>query len=106
MSTTGQKKSARDIENGDFRMIPSLLPIMAYILIASAAIPSVYRMRKNRSSRDVSLLWQGMIFSGVVVIFGYALQVGEIVFILGGILNIVSISTVIATAIWYRRHNA
>ena len=105
MSTTGQKKSARDIENGDFRMIPSLLPIMAYILIASAAIPSIYRMRKNRSSKDVSLLWQGMIFAGVIVIFVYALQVGEIVFILGGVLNIVSLSTVIATAIWYRRQS-
>ena len=83
-------------------MIPNLIPILAYILIASAAIPSIYRMRKNRSSKDVSLVWQGMILAGVSVIFIYALQVGELVFILGGISNIVSISSVIVTALWYR----
>ena len=85
-------------------MIPSVLPILAYILIASAAIPAIYRMRKNRSSKDVSFLWQWMIFSGVVVIFAYAFQVGEIVFIIGGVLNIVSISSVLGMAIWYRWH--
>ena len=53
-------------------------------------------------SKDVSLVWQGMILAGVIVIFVYALQVAEVVFILGGILNIVSISSVIATALWYR----
>ena len=83
-------------------MIPNLIPILAYILIASAAIPSIYRMRKNHSSKDVSLVWQGMILAGVIVIFVYALQVAEVVFILGGILNIVSIYSVIATALWYR----
>ena len=83
-------------------MIPNLIPLLAYILIASAAIPSIYRMRKNRSSKDVSLVWQGMILAGVSVIFIYALQVGELVFILGGISNIVSISSVIATALRYR----
>ena len=83
-------------------MIPLILPILAYILIAGAAIPSIYRMRKRHSSKDVSLLWQWMILSGVVVIFGYALQVGEPIFILGGILNIVSISCVLGVAVWYR----
>ena len=83
-------------------MIPLILPILAYILIAGAAIPSIYRMRKRHSSKDVSLLWQGMILSGVVVIFGYALQFGEPIFILGGILNIVSISCVLGVAVWYR----
>ena len=85
-------------------MIPSLLPILAYILIAGAATPSINRMRKRHSSRDVSLLWQGMILSGVLVIFGYALQVGEPVFVVGGILNVVSISCVLGVVVWYRIH--
>ena len=84
-------------------MIPQLVPILAYSFLASAAIPAIRRMWKNHSSKDVSLLWQSMILTGCVIIFSYALQAGDPVFIAGGILNIVSLSSVIIAALYFRR---
>jgi uncharacterized protein with PQ loop repeat len=84
-------------------MIPQWFPILAYVFLNLAVIPSIHRMWKRRSSQDVSLLWQGMVLTGVVIITIYALQVGDLVFITGGFLNIIGISSVLGTALYYRR---
>lgn len=83
-------------------MIPSWLPILAYVFLNLAAVPAILKMHRRKSSADVSLAWQGMILTGVCVIALYAFQVGDPVFIVGGILNVIGISSVIATTVYYR----
>ena len=83
-------------------MIPSWLHILAYVFLNLAAVPAILKMRRRKSSADISLAWQGMILTGVFVIFLYAVQTGDLVFIIGGIMNVVGISSVIATAMIYR----
>ena len=83
-------------------LIPSWVPLLAYAFLNAAAIPAILRMRKRRSSKDISLLWQSMILVGVLVVLSYALQVEDPVFIIGGMLNSLTVGVVILTAVYYR----
>lgn len=85
-------------------MLAEIAVIAAYTLISISAIPAILRMRKRQSSKDISLVWQSMIFIGVIIIFLYALSANSI-WAMGGVFNIVSLASIYITALYYRRKN-
>jgi len=82
-------------------MIPDWVPVASYALIASSAIPAIYKMHKRKSSKDVSVIWQSMIFVGVSIIFLYAITANSI-WAIGGIFNIVSSLSVLLVVLYYK----
>lgn len=66
-------------------------------------IPFILRMRKNQSSRDVSLIWVVGVWICILLMLPQQLVSSDISFKIFGIVNFFAFSAVVGTVFWYRR---
>jgi uncharacterized protein with PQ loop repeat len=75
----------------------------AGLAMAASPLLQIRRMRRTRSSRDVSLLYLGLLNVGFIIWLGYALALGNPAMIVSNSASFSVMTVTILTALRYRR---
>jgi uncharacterized protein with PQ loop repeat len=86
--------------------ILAIVATIAGLVMASAPILQIRRMRRTRSSNDVSLLYLGMLNVGFVAFIAYGVSITNYVLIVTNSGSILIMTLTIAIALFYRRGGA
>jgi MtN3 and saliva related transmembrane protein len=76
---------------------------IAGVLMAIAPTLQVRRMRRMRSSNDVSVLYLSMLDAGFVLWLAYGLALGNFAMIISNTASLTFMTVTISVALWYRR---
>ncbi|HEY3335377.1 MAG TPA: SemiSWEET family transporter [Candidatus Limnocylindrales bacterium] len=79
---------------------------IAGVLMAMAPFLQIRRMRRTRSSNDVSLLYLSMLAGGFVVWLAYGISLGNWAMIISNTASLVFMGITILVALTYRRGGA
>ena len=79
---------------------------IAGVLMALSPYLQIRRMRRTRSSNDVSLLYMSMLGGGFVVWLAYGLSISNLAMIISNTASLVFMSITIVVALSYRRSGA
>jgi len=74
------------------------------VFMASSPLMQAYRLWKQRSSEDVSLVFFTVLSIGFVLFLAYGLQIGNRLLIVTNSLSLITYGVTIVVAIWMRRH--
>jgi MtN3 and saliva related transmembrane protein len=73
------------------------------LIICASAIPQVVKTYRVKRSRDLSIVYLGVLILGMSLLQAYAVYVKDFVFILGNSLSMLSTGLLIALWVRYRR---
>jgi uncharacterized protein with PQ loop repeat len=79
---------------------------IAGVLMAAAPFLQIRRMRRTRSSNDVSLLYLSMLAGGFIVWLAYGVSITNWAMIISNTASLVFMSITIVVALTYRRGGA
>jgi len=79
---------------------------IAGVLMAMAPLLQIRRMRRTRSSNDVSLLYLSMLAGGFIVWFAYGVSISNWAMIISNTASLVFMTITILIALTYRRGGA
>lgn len=83
--------------------ILAVAAVIAGLVMAGSPILQIRRMRRTRSSMDVSLLYLSLLSLGLVVWLAYGLALGNPAMIVSNSASLAVMTVTIATALRYRR---
>lgn len=86
--------------------ILGIVATIAGLVMASAPILQIRRMRRTRSSNDVSLLYLAMLNVGFIAFIAYGVSITNYVLIVTNSCSIAIMTITIAIALFYRRGGA
>lgn len=81
----------------------TILGMLAAIVLPLFNIPLMMRMRRRKSSSDISLVWTIGVFSCVVIMLPSAILSKDLVFKLFAIMNVIFFSGVVYHVVKYRK---
>ena len=79
---------------------------IAGVLMAMSPVLQIRRMRRTRSSNDVSLLYLSMLAGGFIVWLAYGLSLNNWAMIISNVASMVFMAITIVVALTYRRGGA
>ena len=80
--------------------------VLAAIVLPLFNIPLMTRMRRRKSSSDISLIWAIGVFSCVVIMLPAAILSKDLVFKLFAVMNVILFSGVVYHVLKYRKNPA
>jgi uncharacterized protein with PQ loop repeat len=80
----------------------AIISILSYGLINLSALPKILKVRKEKSTKGVSIFGNFMVWVGCLIIFIYFISVNEPVGMFGGVLNTIFSGVVWIYQGWYR----
>lgn len=80
-----------------------VLGVLAAVILPFFNIPLILRIRRRKSSEDVSLVWAWGVFVCIVLMFPSALLSKDVVFKLFSVVNFLFFSTVVYYVAKYRK---
>jgi MtN3 and saliva related transmembrane protein len=83
--------------------ILAIAAAVAGVLMAIAPTLQVRRMRRTRSSNDVSVLYLSMLDVGFVLWLAYGLALGNFAMIISNMASLTFMTLTISVALWFRR---
>ncbi len=86
--------------------ILAVAAVVAGLVMAGSPILQIRRMRRTRSSMDVSLLYLSLLSLGLIVWLAYGLALGNLAMIVSNSASLSVMILTIATAFRYRREGA
>ena len=86
--------------------ILGIVATIAGLVMASAPILQIRRMRRTRSSNDVSLMYLGMLNVGFVAFIAYGASITNYVLIVTNSCSLTVMTITILIALFYRRGGA
>ncbi len=81
----------------------TILGVLAAIVLPLFNIPLMTRMRRRKSSSDISLIWTIGVFSCVVIMLPSAILSKDLVFKLFEVMNVILFSGVVYHVLKYRK---
>lgn len=86
--------------------ILGIVATLAGLGMAASPMLQIRRMRRTRSSNDVSLLYLGMLNIGFVAFIAYGYSISNLVLLISNTASLVIMTITIITALFYRRGGA
>lgn len=72
------------------------------MIVSASVIPQIIKTYKTKKADDLSILYLGILTTGMVMITLYSLYVGNLIFILGNIWSVASTGILIVLCYRYR----
>lgn len=79
-----------------------ILGITGSLIVSASVIPQIIKTYKTKKADDLSILYLGILTTGMVMITLYSLYVGNLIFILGNIWSVASTGILIVLCYRYR----
>ena len=68
------------------------LGIIGSLIICASIIPQIIKTYRTKSARDLSILYLTALMTGIILLMIYSLYIGDMVFIFGNTLSMLSVS--------------
>jgi MtN3 and saliva related transmembrane protein len=68
------------------------LGITGSLIICASIIPQVIKTYRTKSARDLSITYLSALMTGIVLLMIYSIYIGDMVFIFGNTLSMLSVS--------------
>ena len=81
------------------------LGVLGSLIICGSVIPQVIKVYSTKSARDLSITYLSTLMTGIVLLTVYSIYIGDIVFILGNTLSLISVGVLIGLWQKYHRNN-
>jgi MtN3 and saliva related transmembrane protein len=81
-----------------------ILGITGSLIVSASVIPQIIKTYRTKKANDLSILYLGILMTGLVMITLYSVYVGNLVFIFGNIWSLAS--TAILMVLCYRYRNS
>jgi len=73
------------------KMAMELVGMTGTLIICLSIIPQILRVYKTKSARDLSIAYLSALMTGLVLLVIYSFYVGNLVFIFGNVLSLLSV---------------
>lgn len=67
------------------------LGIIGSLIICASIIPQIIKTYRTKSARDLSILYLTALMTGIILLMIYSLYIGDMVFIFGNTLSMLSV---------------
>jgi MtN3 and saliva related transmembrane protein len=79
-----------------------ILGIAGSLIVSVSVLPQIIKTYRTKKANDLSLLYLGILMTGLVMITLYSLHVGNLIFIFGNIWSVASTGILIVLCYRYR----
>jgi len=79
-----------------------ILGITGSLIVSVSVLPQIIKTFRTKKAKDLSILYLGILMTGMVMIALYSIHVGNLIFILGNIWSVASTGILIILCYRYR----